>query len=371
MIRRLFYIDWLLILAVLPLLIFGLLTMKSLDGHDYYFWRQLIWIAIGGVVFVLCAMVDWRGLKSSVVILALYGGGIMLLLLLAVIGFVTRGAQSWFYVGSAGVEPVELIKLFLVLLFAKYFSGRYVEIALWRHVIISFFYFAIPAVLVFLQPDFGSTMILLFIWVSMVLFAGMNMRQIITLAIVGIVAAGVTWFFLLQPYQRTRVITFLDPERDPRRSGYHAIQAMIAVGSGGVWGKGVGFGTQSRLHFLPEYQTDFIFAAFAEEWGLVGVGILFVCYFVLFWRILAISMRAPDNFAKLFGLGLSFLLISQILIHVGMNIGLLPVTGIGLPFMSYGGSFLVMLMAGMGILESIAIRSTSVKAYDQHEGVLD
>ena len=363
--------DWLLILSIVPLLVFGLLTMKSLDGNDYFFNRQLVWIGIGALVMAASIAIDWRSFKSSILILALYAVGLILLLSLFAVGLATKGAKSWFYIGSAALEPVELIKLFLVLLFAKYFSGRYVEIALWRHVLISFFYFALPAVLVFLQPDFGSAAILFFIWISMVLFAGMTVRQIVLLVGAGIAIALVGWFFLLQPYQKTRIIAFMDPERDPRRSGYHAIQAMIAVGSGGVWGKGVGYGTQSRLHFLPEYQTDFMFAAFAEEWGFVGVSILFLSFTILFWRIISISMHAPDNFAKLFGLGTSFLLLGHIIIHVGMNMGLLPITGIGMPFMSYGGSSLIMLMASIGILESIALRSTAIKAYDLHDGSLD
>lgn len=362
--------DWLLIVSIVPLLIFGLLTMKSLGGDDYFFNRQLLWIGIGFGAMIGVAAMDWRSFKKSSVILTLYAGGVFLLLLLAVVGFVTRGAQSWFYVGSAAVEPVELIKLFLILLFAKYFSGRYVEIALWRHLVISFLYLALPMVLVLLQPDFGSAAILFFIWVCMVFFSGLNMRQIMLLVCAGIAVGFIGWFFLLAPYQKTRIIAFLQPERNPQSSGYHAIQAMIAVGSGGIWGTGVGYGTQSRLNFLPESQTDFMFAAFAEEWGLVGVGFLFIAYGVLFWRIIHISLGAPDNFAKLFGLGVAFLIIGHIAIHVGMNVGLLPITGIGIPFMSYGGSFLVTLMAALGLLESIAMRSSAIKAYGKEDPLI-
>ena len=362
------YVDWLLIVAVVPLLVFGLFTMKSLGGNDYFFNRQLVWIVISFAAFFLFMVLDWRLFKSSAVILTFYFSGVGLLIILAVVGHITRGAQSWFYIGPAALEPVELIKFFLILLFAKYFSGRHVEIALSRHIVISFLYLAVPLVLVFLQPDFGSAAILVFMWGSMLLFAGMTVRQVATLVVLGAVIGVVGWFGLLQPYQKTRIITFLQPERDPRGSGYHAIQAMIAVGSGGAWGKGVGYGTQSRLHFLPESQTDFIFAAFTEEWGLIGAFFIFVAFALLFWRIIHISIRAPDNFSKLFGLGFAFLLLGHIIIHVGMNVGLLPITGIGLPFMSYGGSFLVMLMASLGMLESIAIRS-SIKAYED-EGTL-
>ena len=232
--------DWFLLIPIVPIMVLGLLTMKSLGGDDYFFNRQLLWIGVGILAMFGAAAIDWRGLKSSSFILAMYGIGVLVLIGLAIFGFATRGAQSWLYVGSAGIEPVELIKFSLILLLAKYFSGRYVEIALWRHLAISFFYVAIPLTLVFLQPDFGSAMLLFFIWGAMVLFAGLNARQIIVLAVIGGVIASVGWFALLQPYQKERILAFLNPERDPHRSGYHAIQAMIAVGSGGVGGKGVG-----------------------------------------------------------------------------------------------------------------------------------
>ncbi len=354
--------DWLLVAAIVPLFIFGLFTMKSLGGNDYFFNRQLIWIAIGFVVMVLCMFADWRMLKSSSVLLLFYAGGVGLLILLSVIGRVVHGAQSWISLGEATLQPVELVKFFLILLFAKYFSGRHIEIALMRHIVISFLYLLVPLVLILMQPDLGSASILFFIWVCMVLFSGMTLKQIGILSAIGILVALLGWGFLLKPYQRTRIITFLSPESDPRGSGYHAIQAMIAVGSGGVWGKGVGYGTQSRLNFLPESQTDFIFAAFAEEWGLVGVSFIFLSFSLIFWRILRIVIRAPDNFSKLFGLGVTFLMVGHIIINVGMNVGLLPITGIGLPFMSYGGSLLLVLMASLGLLESIAMRS-SIKGY--------
>ncbi len=356
--------DWLLICGIAPLLFFGLLTMKSFSGNDYFFWRQLIWVGVGTIVMFICAAIDWRAFKSSAAILGLYTLGVGSLILLAVIGFATRGAQSWFYIGGFAVEPVEPIKLFLVLVFAKYFSRRYVEIALFRHIVISFLYLIIPMTLVFLHPDFGSAAILFFIWISMLLFSGLTMRHIALFIGLGVIIAVVGWFFVLQPYQKTRVVAFFNPEYDSKKSGYHAIQAMIAVGSGEIFGKGVGYGTQSRLNFLPESETDFMFAAFAEEWGFVGIIFVFLSFALIFWRILHIGMMSPDNFSKLFGLGICFLIVGHITIHVGMNLGLLPITGIGLPFMSYGGSFLVTLMASIGIIESIAIRSSDLKAYE-------
>lgn len=368
--NRLKNADWLLVGALVPIMAFGLFTMKSVSGDDYFFYRQLLWIGAGIIALLAASSIDWRTLKSSAVILALYGAGVFSLIVLEAAGFVTRGAQSWFYIGGAAIEPVEFIKLTLILLLAKYFSGRYVEIALWRHILISFFYLAVPFVLVLIQPDLGSAAILFFIWASMVLFSGLRLRQIFLLSCAGIAVAAIGWLFILAPYQKARIIAFLRPEQDPRASGYHAIQAMIAVGSGKIWGKGVGYGTQSRLHFLPESQTDFMYAAFAEEWGFVGIAILFFFFVIFFWRLIHISIRAPDNFSKLFCLGFAFLLVGHIAIHVGMNVGLLPITGIGLPFMSYGGSFLVALLFAVGIIESIAMRSSDVKAYEGEELVI-
>lgn len=369
MVRHLRYIDWLLIAAIVPLLTFGLLTMKSLSGDDYFFNRQIIWICVSFGVMALAASIDWRSIKSSFFILLLYGFSVTLLIILAIIGLATRGAQSWFYFGTTAFEPVELVKLSLILVFAKYFSRRYVEIAMMRHIAISFLYLAVPVFLVFSQPDFGSSAILIFVWLSMLLFSGMRFRQIMAFVTAGILVGAACWVFLLAPYQKARVISFFGPESDPRGSGYNAIQAMIAVGSGGLWGKGVGLGTQSRLDFLPESETDFMFAAFAEEWGFVGITVIVLFYGLLFWRILRISGRSPDNFSKLFGLGICFLLVGHMAIHVGMNMGIVPVTGIGLPFMSYGGSFLLMLMAALGILQSIAIRSSEIKAYQENSPI--
>ena len=367
--ERFRHVDWLLILSVIPLFIFGLFTMKSLSGSDYFFNRQLVWFVIGLVAMIFFMMIDWRALKSASVILLLYAAGVGLLIVLIIIGYSIRGAQSWILIGSAAIEPVELIKFFLILLFAKYFSGRHIEIALMRHIVISFLYLLVPLVLVLMQPDIGSAAILFFIWSCMVLFSGINAKQIVIIFMVGVAVVLLSWGFLLRPYQKTRIVAFLSPESDPRGSGYHAIQAMIAVGSGGVWGKGVGYGTQSRLNFLPESQTDFIFAAFAEEWGLIGVAFIFLLFGTLFWRILHIVIRAPDNFSKLFGLGVIFFMVGHIIIHVGMNVGFLPITGIGLPFMSYGGSLLVVLMASLGLLESIAIRS-SIRAYEDESSLI-
>ncbi|MFC1733417.1 FtsW/RodA/SpoVE family cell cycle protein, partial [candidate division KSB1 bacterium] len=200
------------------------------------------------------------------------------------------------------------------------------------------------------QPDFGSAIIIAFLWLGMVLVSGISKKHLLIVALLGIIGLFGMWTYVFEDYQKDRILTFIHPLTDIQGTGYNAYQSTIAVGSGQLIGKGVGYGTQSKLEFLPEYETDFIFAAFAEEWGLVGVILLFILFAIVIWRVLKIAMLGATNFEILFGLGLAILFISHITINIGMNIGLLPVTGITLPFMSYGGSHLVTEFVGLGIL---------------------
>ena len=245
------------------------------------------------------------------------------------------------------------MKLILILVLAKYFSRRHIEIAHYKHILVSGMYAFIPFILVLIQPDFGSAVILFAIWFGMTAVSGISKKHLLVVFGSGALAFVLLWSFVLVPYQKDRIKTFIHPLTDIRGAGYNAYQSTIAVGSGGLFGKGVGYGTQSRLKFLPEYQTDFIFASFAEEWGFVGVTLLLLCYGVIIWRILLNAMHGATNFEILFALGFAVFLMTQFIIHIGMNMGLLPVTGQTLPFMSYGGSHLVTEFAGIGILMSM------------------
>ncbi len=207
--------------------------------------------------------------------------------------------------------------------------------------------------LVFLQPDFGTAMIIGLIWFGMALVSGIRKRHLLLLFGIGATVFALLWIFVFAPYQKARITSFLNPMSDIHGAGYNARQAVIAVGSGGVFGKGVGYGTQSRLRYLPEYETDFIFAAFAEEWGFVGALLLLLLYGLLLYRILSLSLVGASNFETLFASGIMILLISHLCINVGMNMALMPVTGITLPFMSYGGSHLITEFAALGILSSM------------------
>lgn len=344
-------VDWVLVLALLPLLGAGLLTMKDFGPEpDYFFNRQLIWIGLGFAIFFAASSMDWRILRSGWLLLVLYLFGILILLGLLFFSEGVRGARAWIQFGLFSLEPAEPMKLILIAVLAKYFSRRHIEIAHIKHIIISGFYALFPLLLIFFQPDLGSAIIFASIWLGMILVSGVDRRHLLAVLFIGFLIFWVSWFYILEPYQKARVFTFLNPASDPRGAGYNALQSMIAVGSGGIFGRGVGYGIQSRLEFLPEHETDFIFAAFAEEWGFFGVFILFIFYGLVFWRVLKAAFRGETNFEKLFGIGLFFMILSHFIIHVGMNLGLLPVTGISLPFLSYGGSHTITLLAGLGIL---------------------
>ena len=360
-------IDWLLVFFVIPIVLAGFFTMKSFipdENVDNFFGKQIIWIAISFLVFFVFSSIDFRFLKRTDIIIFLYILFCGILLVLFILGSVSNGAKSWFNFGSFSFQPVDLMKLVLVLILAKYFSRRHVEIRNIKHIFISGFYALIPFILVLLQPDFGSAIIIFLIWFGMVLISGISKTHLIFVFLSGVLVIGLLWIFAFAPYQKARIVNFLNPLADIHGSGYNSFQATIAVGSGQVLGKGLGFGTQSRLKFLPENQTDFIFAAFAEEWGFIGSLLILLFFSLIIWRILYFASLGATNFETLFGIGIAIYLMSHILINIGMNLGLMPVTGIPLPFMSYGGSHLVTEFAGLGILMSMRKYSRTVNRDD-------
>lgn len=346
-------IDWYLFLSAVFLSIAGIITIStfSVSGAETGLaFRQSIWLIVSTVVLALATLVDWRFLRDSRFITSIFIFSVLVLLALFVVGSVFKGARSWFDLGLFAFQPTDFAKLALVLVLSKYFSRRHIEIANVRHIFLSGFYAFIIFILVLLQPDFGSGVIIFLIWFGMVLLSGLSKKHLLAVFSIGLLSFLGLWFFVFQDYQKARISSFLHPLSDIRGSGYNAYQSTIAVGSGQIFGKGIGYGTQSKLKFLPEYETDFIFASFAEEWGFVGVTILLSLYGVLLGRILYISYHGETNFEMLFGLGLAIIFISHLGINIGMNIGLLPVTGITLPFMSYGGSHLLMEFFALGML---------------------
>jgi rod shape determining protein RodA len=238
----------------------------------------------------------------------------------------------------------------LIIILAKYFSRRHIEIANTRHILVSGFYAFIFFILVLIHPDVGSAMIIALIWLGMVMVSGISKKHLLAMLVIAAVGFILLWSFAFKEYQKDRIRNFIDPLANIQGAGYNAYQSTVAVGSGGLFGKGLGYGTQSRLKFLPEYQTDFIFAAFAEEWGFIGIVILFSLYGIIIWRIIKNASLGATNFEILFGAGVAVYFIVHIAINIGMNIHLLPVTGTPLPFMSYGGTHIMSEFLLLGIL---------------------
>ena len=362
------HVDWFIFMSALAISLLGLVTMRSFSAENFFFDKQLVWICIAVAAFFAASIPEYGFLRRTPVITGLFAAVVFSLALIYLFGAIVKGAQNRFNLGFLSVQPSDPAKLLLVMVLSKYFARRHVEIAAFRHIAVSGAYMAALFVLVFFQPDFGSSIIIGSIWLGMVLVAGISWGHLLLLTVAAIIVLTGLWQYGLQPYQKQRVMTFLHPLADIRGSGYNAYQSTIAVGSGELFGKGIGYGTQSKLRFLPEYQTDFIFAAYAEEWGFVGVAILFGLFGILILRILVIASHGSDNFDTLFGAGIAVYFTAQFIVHVGMNVGLLPITGTTLPFMSYGGSHLVTEYLALGILMGMRRHAKpSIQARDETE----
>ncbi len=342
--------DLTLFVSVLGLSLMGLVTMYSHVGDNGYFDRQLIWIGLAVVALFLAIIPDYRFLRLGNTAFYLYLGVITLLIMVLFVGEITLGAQSRFDLGFFSFQPSDPAKLILIIVLAKYFAKRHELIGDFRHIIVSGIYALGIFGLVFIQPDFGSAIILFFVWLGLVLVSGIKLRHLLTVFLLGTVVFGLMWQFVFFDYQKDRILTFLDPLSDIQGAGYNAYQSTVAIGSGQWFGKGVGYGTQSKLLFLPEYETDFIFAAYAEEWGMVGVLLLFGLFGLVVWRLLKHAIEGATNFERLFAAGVCILFVAHFFVHIGMNIGLLPVTGTTVPFLSYGGSHLLTEFLAVGMV---------------------
>ena len=333
--------DITLFVAVVCVMFAGLLTMSSFQGNDSYFYKQGLWIVITLVTFIFMSRFEYRFLKQTRVVVGLYVVLLSVLTLLFIVGHISKGSESWFQIAGIAFQPSDLMKLGLIIVLAKYFSRRHIEIANIRHIIVSAVYAFIPFMLVVLQPDLGSAIVLFAIWFGMVMVSGISKRHLFAVIAIGIVTSFIAWKLVFKPYQKARIMNFVYPLQDIRGTGYNAYQSTIAVGSGGLFGKGIGYGTQSRLNFLPEYKTDFIFAAYAEEWGFVGGILLLIFYLIILYKLANFALVADSTFEALFTYGVMIWFATHIAVNIGMNVGIMPVTGIPLPFMSYGGSHLL------------------------------
>lgn len=349
-------IDLILLLTTILLFLMGLLSIYSSSRANFLnFEKQALFFVIGFFLMIIVSFFDWRHLKNdSLLVLSLYLISLILLVGLFFFAPSIHGAKSWYKLGPISLDPTEFIKIILIILLAKYFSVRHVEMYQIRHILISGFYVFLPAALIFSQPDLGSTLILLCLWVGILIISGIKLRHFLILVLFFLLVSIFSWNFLLKDYQKDRILSLFYPI-EPLGVSWSQNQSKIAIGSGGVFGQGISRGSQTQLGFLPEPQTDFIFAAIAEEMGLVGVAILLILFSILIWRIIKIALSAETNFPRLFSLGLAILLISQIFINIGMNLGILPIIGIPLPLISYGGSSLIITLLALGILQSIKV----------------
>ncbi|MFC1630111.1 FtsW/RodA/SpoVE family cell cycle protein [Patescibacteria group bacterium] len=350
-------LDWVIIASAILLTGIGLLSIysSSLSGGDFFnLQKQTGFLAVGFFLMMLLSFFDWRIFKNdSYFILAIY-----LLSLFALVGLYylapeIRGVKSWYKIGPFAIDPIEFTKIILIILIAKFFSLRHIEMYKVGHIIFSGLYVFIPATLIFFQPNFGPAIILILFWGVILIVSGIKIRHFILLSLLGLLSLALIWSFLLKDYQQERITSFLQPQEEPLGIGWNQKQAQIAIGAGSLFGQGIGNGSQTQYGFLPLPHTDFIFASLAEETGIIGVTIILGLFSLLIWRILRIALRQQSNFPRLFATGFAIILIIEIFIHVGMNLGMLPIIGISLPLVSYGGSGLIAAYIGLGILQSI------------------
>lgn len=346
------HIDGFLLLALCCLMGVGLVTIYSSGGQDWELVnRQLVRLGIAFIVMFILAQIPPMAYRR--IALYFYSFGLMMLVAVLLVGDVGKGAQRWLDLGLVRFQPSEVMKLAVPLMVAWYISKFNLPPKI-RNIALGFVIVFIPTILIARQPDLGTSLLVASSGIFALFLSGMSWKLIAFISALGGAFAPIMWFFLMQGYQKQRVLTFLNPESDPLGAGYHIIQSKIAIGSGGVSGKGWLQGTQSQLEFLPERHTDFIFAVFSEEFGLIGViGLLFI-YMCIIIRGLMIANHAQDAFSKLLAGSITLTFFVYVFVNMGMVSGLLPVVGVPLPLVSYGGTSMVTLLASFGILMSIS-----------------
>jgi rod shape determining protein RodA len=354
--------EWRFVLVAMGILAVGVTSIYSISpdptpaGQAPLYAKQLAWILIGLLAFLTAIAIDYHTLARHAYVL--YAATLILLALVLVMGRSSRGAQRWLSLGPIAFQPSEVAKLMLVLVLAKYFAD--VQRSGWAQRVIVPGLLALPGLLLILkQPDLGTAMSFSFIFVSMVLVGGLHAKALGMGILFTSMLFPFAWELIwtsMHDYQRERILTFWDPMSDPAGKGYHALQARIAIGSGGLFGKGFDEATQSRLKFLPEGHTDFVFAVFAEQWGFLGVLVLFLLFAALIFLASEIAFKAKDPLGLLLAAGILSMLGFCLMVNVGMTMGIFPIVGIPLPLMSYGGTTTVTSMAALGLLLNVKRR---------------
>lgn len=354
-------------LVVIPLLLgsIGIAVLYSItitNPASQLAAKQAGFLFVGIILYIICTLIDYRTFRAWSWVIYLITVGLLILVRFA--GEVVYGSRRWIDLGFFQPQPSEFAKIAVIVLLAR-LLGDWLNRPRGRQLLWGLALLALPVLLILDQPDLGSAIAVFAAGAGVLIMSGLSRRQWLvvggTVGVMALVAVG-SWYKigplggLLKDYQRTRVETWLNPSADADGAGYNVLQALIAIGSGGVVGQGLGYGSQSQLNFLPVAHTDFLFASLAESWGFLGTSFVLILYLILFWRLLAAAQTARDGFSKLLCLGAASLFFTQVVVNAGMNLGLLPVTGITLPLLSYGGSSLLTMMALLGMVQSVVIR---------------
>ena len=346
--------NWSLMSFIFLLILLGLIPLHSAAGSNHLYIRQLIWYCIGFASLMVVVAVDYKYIEKYAYLI--YGSGICMLIGVLLFGRYAGGSKRWLSVGPISIQPSELLKIMIVISIARYCSKCFTKKGFtFKELAIPAVLTALPVILTAVQPDLGTAMLIFLISATMILILKINTSTLIFLLSVS--AAAVPGFWkVLKPYQKQRISSFLNPELDPLGAGYHLIQSKIAIGSGSLTGKGLKLGTQNALSFLPESHTDFIFAVLSEEWGFVGSFIIVMMFMILILWGFHIAYKSKDLFGAILALGISVTIFWQVVINICMVTGLMPVVGVPLPFVSYGGSSAVTMMIGVGILLNVSMR---------------
>lgn len=359
--RRLFTnFDWKMLLLVLVISAVGVLNIYSASASystvgTPYALKQFYWIVIGISLLLFTCSIDYHLLED--VSYWLYGIIIVLLLLVLLVGKTSMGATRWLNLGFFTMQPSEPMKIVIIITFARFFSRNQPVSGMgFREIALPMAILSAPAILIMKQPDLGTAIMVCLVAGTIILAVGIKWRVVTTMLLSAVPVCYVSWHYLLRTYQKNRVLNFLNPERDPLKSGYHLIQSKIAVGSGGLTGKGFLHGTQTQLRFLPEQHTDFAFSVFAEEWGFWVCTVMLFLYATLILWGLHVASRCNDRFGTLLAVGVTAMIFWHIVINMGMVIGLFPVVGVPLPFFSYGGTSMITSMLGAGLLLNVSMR---------------
>jgi len=359
--QRLFSnIDWTLCVLVLLISGVGLIALSSAivgsPGQEDYLIQQVYRIFGGIIVIILTQLIHYRHWASIGFLMHL----IVIILLVLVLFYGTGGpgapVQRWLKVGPFFFQPSEFVKFTMVLALSHHFRDFEQPKGNWLWMVWPLALMAVPVVLIVKQPDLGTALLLIIVFIPIIFLMGIRFKTILSLTLLSVASLPIVWIYVLKSYQKDRILTFLNPERDPLGSGYHIIQSKIAIGSGGVFGKGYGEGTQGQLNFLPAHHTDFIFSVFSEEWGFLGAMFVLVLFLTLTLWSLAEVLKVKNRVSAILITGIVAIVISHVLINIGMTTGLMPVVGVPLPFFSYGGSSMLSMMFGIGLLLNIRMR---------------